>query len=163
LGAERYELEFWEYARLRDLAVKHCGGPGVVAEALEPWTVALKCLTDQMEVEPYVLTYPFVTSGGGAPKGLSPIEHLAWARMQQCESEGRMTSPDLWQALRHEIATPPEETQRVRESVVLLWQQKAAELEPLRGKFVRQADPATRPIVEKLHTIHPVAGRHDWV
>ena len=72
--------------------------------------------------------FPFVRDGGGAPRGLTPVEHFAWAAGQKAQHKERFLSPDLIKAVRYEVRHTAEQIDSHRQEVVDLWRAKAAEL-----------------------------------
>jgi len=95
--------------------------------------------------------FPFVRDGGGAPRGLTPVEHFAWAAGQKAQHKERFLSPDLIKAVRYEVRHTAEQIDSHRQEVVNLWRAKAAELDGERIVYENAADIRIKPLVEKLH------------
>jgi len=105
---------------------------------------------DEADIVPNI-AHPFVEDGGGAPRGLSPSEHVAWAAGQTPEHNPRFISPDLIRAVHREVIASVEELDAERQSVVDCWRAKAAELQYQRKVIDAEADLRIRPLVRKLH------------
>lgn len=96
---------------------------------------------------------PFVRNGGGAPKGLSHREHVAWALSQEHPQKYLKTdiAPELSAAVEFEITTNPTDIDEFRSGVVHRWLAAARELEQVRAAWVQQAAPVVRPLAQRFH------------
>ena len=99
------------------------------------------------------LTEPFVLDGNGAPKGLSPMEHVEWSCMQPHTSgsiDPRVV-PALMDAVAYEIDSDIAEIDAFRQSIIDEWLRVADELEDQRSKVLDTVPLSIRTVVEKLH------------
>ena len=100
---------------------------------------------------------PFVPNGGGAPKGLSQMEHYAWACPQAHEFD--LAQPDGYDAqleknIVREMNTDTSEWLEIdqeRESMVGELILMAAKLETERSKWWQSLHPDVQPVLKTVH------------
>ena len=96
---------------------------------------------------------PFVADGLGAPKGLSPIEHVAWACTVPHPSVSDVLElpDDLESAISFVSTHTPGQVDEWRSERLHRMSMKAQELQTLRDEWSGSVVPALRPLVTRLN------------
>ena len=99
------------------------------------------------------IKYSFVNNGGGAVKGFSVSEHVAWAQLQahpMANKQAQLTD-DLRQALQYECQETREEIDEFRLETLQVFFQQAMSLEKERRKWLADSPKKIRAVVTMLH------------
>jgi len=100
-------------------------------------------------LSPANLEEPFVLAGGGAPRGLSMLEHWSWMQQQPVPEEKPRIAQDLAEAVAFKLVHSPEEINDLRYGILQQWRAKAKEFEPLGDRWAAQAHPKIQQVVKK--------------
>jgi len=96
---------------------------------------------------------PFVPGGAGAASGLSPLEHVQWAKGLQPPEKFRKADldQDLQSVLEWVTATSVEDIDRYRAGILTEILQVTAVLEPERDLWAQDAPEVLKPLVTRIH------------
>ena len=100
--------------------------------------------------------WDFVNDGGGAAKGLSPLEHFTWGSQcphpGECEAEAiKNLPPDFAEVVQFEIDHTPEEIDEFRGEILDEMKRKVEELEPERKRWLEKVPRALQPLQSTFH------------
>ena len=97
---------------------------------------------------------PFIKSGLGSVTGLSVLEHVAWATSQThnaLDECAAVKDNDLYESLRFECATDPNDIYRSRYGLLEECLRIAVNLEGSHAEWAAGAGPGREPLATKLH------------